>query len=246
MQKKMMAAFAALCTMAALMTGCTDVSDGSQTQVDMNAATTAAETTAPAENAETEPAAETAETDTDLSASEEESTAETTDAPAAQSQETIGDTGMTADQWVAQAQQIYDTACQTYYTYRCTSDCFTYDNSDTTEDGYVRITSCDSIEAAEAEYYSVFAQSGHESDFDGMFQMVDDKLYGRLGDRGADISYVSAKVTALTASTDSTLTFSVTASYEEPDSGDTSEQTDTFTLVMERGAWRVSQFTMPY
>jgi len=153
---------------------------------------------------------------------------------------------MTADQWVAQAQQIYDTACQTYYTYRCTSDCFTYDNSDTTEDGYVRITSCDSIEAAEAEYYSVFAQSGHESDFDGMFQMVDDKLYGRLGDRGADISYVSAKVTALTASTDSTLTFSVTASYEEPDSGDTSEQTDTFTLVMERGAWRVGQFTMPY
>ena len=88
MQKKMMAAFAALCTMAALMTGCTDVSDGSQTQVDMNAATTAAETTAPAETAETEPAAETAETDTDLSASEEESTAETTDAPAAQSQET--------------------------------------------------------------------------------------------------------------------------------------------------------------
>ena len=79
-----------------------------------------------------------------------------------------------------------------------------------------------------------------------MFQMVDDKLYGRLGDRGADISYVSAKVTALTASTDSTLTFSVTASYEEPDSGDTSEQTDTFTLVMERGAWRVGQFTMPY
>ena len=64
MQKKMMAAFAALCTMAALMTGCTDVSDGSQTQVDMNAATTAAETTAPAETAETEPAAETAETPT--------------------------------------------------------------------------------------------------------------------------------------------------------------------------------------
>ena len=55
MQKKMMAAFAALCTMAALMTGCTDVSDGSQTQVDMNAATTAAETTAPAETAATSP-----------------------------------------------------------------------------------------------------------------------------------------------------------------------------------------------
>jgi len=72
MQKKMMAAFAALCTMAALMTGCTDVSDGSQTQVDMNAATTAAETTAPAETAETEPAAETAEVDTNLSAPEEE------------------------------------------------------------------------------------------------------------------------------------------------------------------------------
>lgn len=248
MQKKMMAAFAAFCTMAALMTGCTDVSDGgSQTQVDMNAATTAAETTAPAETTETEPAAETAEADTDFSAPEEDSTvAETTDIPAAQSQDTIGDTGMTADQWVAQAQQIYDNACQTYYTYRCSSDGFTYDDSDTTEDGYVRITSCDSIEAAEAEYYSVFAQTGHESDFDGMFQMVDGKLYGRLGDRGADISYVSSTVTALTASTDSTLTFSVTSSYEAPDGGETSEQADTFTLVMERGVWRVGQFTMPY
>lgn len=244
MQKKLTAVCVAVLTIAALMTGCTSVSDGGgQTSVGITAETTAAETTAETQSTEdettAEPAESTAETNRD---GESTSTAETS----APSQDTIGSTGMTADQWVAQAQQIYETACQTYYTYLCSSSGYTYDETDTLDGDYVRITSCDSIEAAEAEFYSVFAQAGHENAFDGMFQTADGKLYGRIGDRGADISYVSSQVTALTDSTEDTLTFSVTSSYEDPETGDTSAQEDVFTLVMERGVWRVGQFTMPY
>lgn len=245
MQKKLTAVCAAVLTIAALMTGCTSVSDGGgQTSVGITAETTAAETTAETQSTEdettAEPAESTAETNLD---GESTSTAETS----APSQDTIGSTGMTADQWVAQAQQIYETACKTYFTYLCSSSGYTYDETDTLDDNYVRITSCDSIEAAEAEFYSVFTQTGHEDVFDGMFQMKDNKLYGRIGDRGANIFYGSSQVTALTGSTEDTLTFSVTSTYQDPDSGEqTPVQEDVFTLVMERGAWRVSQFTMPY
>jgi hypothetical protein len=153
---------------------------------------------------------------------------------------------MTESEWVAQAQQMYEKAAQTYYTYLCSSSGFTYDTEDTIADDYVRITSCDTLEDAEAPYYAVFAKSAHASDFDGMLEMSEDKLYGRMGDRGADISYVSSAVTALTASTSSQLTFAVTSSYEDPEDGSASTKEDTFTLVLEDGSWRVGQFTMPY
>ena len=153
---------------------------------------------------------------------------------------------MTESEWVAQAQQMYEKAAQTYYTYLCSSSGFTYDTEDTIADDYVRITSCDTLEDAEAPYYTVFAKSAHASDFDGMLEMSDDKLYGRMGDRGADISYVSSAVTALTASTSSQLTFAGTSSYEDPEDGSASTKEDTFTLVLEDGSWRVGQFTMPY
>ncbi len=243
MQKKLNKVGAAALMIAALMTGCTDVADTSTASLDITAETAAAEETTAAESESTpEPTESTAQAD-----SSTESTSASSAKAADASQETIGSTGMTADQWVAQAQQIYETACKTYFTYLCSSSGYTYDEADTLDDNYVRITSCDSIEAAEAEFYSVFTQTGHENVFDGMFQMKDDKLYGRIGDRGANIFYGSSQVTALTGSTEDTLTFSVTSTYQDPDSGEqTSVQEDVFTLVMERGAWRVSQFTMPY
>lgn len=243
MQKKWTAVCAAVLTIAALMTGCTSVSEEGQTPVDITAGTTAAETAAETETTEDEAAAEPAESTAETEDGGENAGTAETSAP---SQETIGSTGMTAEQWVAQAQQIYETACETYYTYLCTSSGYTYDETDTLDGGYVRITSCDSIEAAEAEFYSVFTQAGHENAFDGMFQTADGKLYGRIGDRGADITYASSQVTALTGSTEDTLTFSVTDSYEDPETGETSAQENVFTLAMERGVWRVSQFTMPY
>ena len=251
MQKKMLAACTAFCALAALMVGCTDVSGNgdSQTPVNMTAETTASEEAAETQPAETETAAEDTETIDTTAAGETADPPETTaavTAEAAASQGTVGDTGMTESEWVAQAQQMYEKAAQTYYTYLCSSSGFTYDTEDTIADDYVRITSCDTLEDAEAPYYAVFAKSAHASDFDGMLEMSEDKLYGRMGDRGADISYVSSAVTALTASTSSQLTFAVTSRYEDPEDGSASTKEDTFTLVLEDGSWRVGQFTMPY
>lgn len=44
---------------------------------------------------------------------------------------------MTESEWVAQAQQMYEKAAQTYYTYLCSSSGFTYDTEDTIADDYV-------------------------------------------------------------------------------------------------------------
>lgn len=158
----------------------------------------------------------------------------------------IGDTEMTAAKWCAQAQQIYETAATTYFTYLCSSDGFTYDAEDCIDGGWYRVTNCNTLEDAEAEYYSVFAKSGHETDLDKQFQIVDEKLYRLCGDRGADISYLDSKVTELLESTTDTLTFSVVSTYQFPDASEITTQEDRFTLVWERDAWRVGQFTMPY
>ena len=140
----------------------------------MTAETTASEEAAETQPAETETAAEDTETIDTTAAGETAGTTETTaavTAEAAASQGTVGDTGMTESEWVAQAQQMYEKAAQTYYTYLCSSSGFTYDTEDTIADDYVRITSCDTLEDAEAPYYAVFAKSAHASDFDGMLEM---------------------------------------------------------------------------
>lgn len=254
MNKKHRLAAACLTAFAltAMLSGCTDISgaDAGQTPIEMNASESSeassvqdTDTSASTESSydENSDAAESAaETSTPVS----EESAVSSDS--AQTGGVIGDTGMTAEEWCVQAQQIYTTAAATYYTYLCSSDGFTYDDSDVIDENWKRVTSCDTLEEAEAEYYSVFARTGHESDLDEQFRVVDDKLYRLCGDRGADISYVDSAVTALTDSTSDTLTFTVVSTYQFPDETESTTQKDTFTLVFERGVWRVGQFTMPY
>lgn len=249
---------AAVCLAAfvltAMLSGCTDISDSGagQTPIEMDAPEFSEATSA----AETVPAA--GENDTPENSTAEESTALETDAVSSEDSAAssdneqsddgvlIGDTGLTAAEWCEQAQQIYTTAAATYYTYLCSSDGFTYDTSDVIDENWQRVTSCDTLEEASAEYYSVFAQTGHENDLDEQFRVVDDKLYRLCGDRGADISYLDSEVTALTDSTDDTLTFTVVSTYQFPDETEQTTQEDIFTLVLEQGVWRVGQFTMPY
>lgn len=250
---------AACLTIFALTTvlpGCTDITNSSavQTPIEMEASESVSETSVSATesygnenftNEENNNTAESSAVETSAPFSEESSALSSENAHQ-DDNTTIGDTGMTAEEWCTQAQQIYTTAASTYFTYLCSSDGFTYDSSDVIEDNWMRVTSCNTLEEATAEYYSVFAQTGHETDLDGQFRMVDDKLYRLCSDRGADISYVNSKVTALTSSTSDTLTFTVVSTYQFPDETEQTTQEEVFTLVFERSAWRVGQFTMPY
>ena len=234
--------------LAAGMTGCSDIAD---TTSSLPAGTTAAQETTETtlerieesvnSMQETVPA-DAATSDTALTV--EERTSE----EAASGGELVGDTGLTAEAWCTQAQQIYENAASTYFIYQASSGMgFTYDTSDTIGDGsWQRVTNYSTIEEAEAGYYEVFAQAGHETDLDAQFQMLDGKLYRRCGDRGSDISYQSSTVTALTGSTADTLAFSVVSSYQFPDEIEATQKESVLTLVYERGAWRVGTFTMPY
>lgn len=242
-------ACAMVLALSAGMTGCTNISSSDTTQVTMDAQTTEP-TTLSVEESSQETQTETTQNENDTENSEAKSTTDSAeknaDDTSGSTSETIGDTGMTADEWVAEAQNIYTTAASTYFTYLCSSGGFDYDMDDVVDGNWFHVTNCDTLEEAGAEFYSVFSEAAHESDLDGQLQLIDDKVYRLCGDRGADISYVSSKVTALTDSTADTLTFSVTSTYQYPEEDEITTKDDVFTLVFERGVWRVGQFTMPY
>ena len=243
--------WAAVCTAvlscACLMSGCTNISEtesSAQTTVEMEVSQT--ETSVTASDADTETETET-ETKTEAAltdtASETQTSAVTT---AAAGGDVVGNTGMTSAQWCKKAQQMFDSAASVYFTYHCTSDSFTYDESDTLGGGWYRVTSCDSIKAAEADYFAVFAPSVHSGDLADQFQEQDEKLYRCCGDRGADITYTSTEITEMTAGSDSSVSFTAVSTYTDPDSGEVTTQSNAFSLIYEDGAWLVGTFILPY
>lgn len=154
---------------------------------------------------------------------------------------TVGDTDMSTSEWLDKAQSIYNSAARTRFNYICTSNYFDCDYSDMKGDGrWVRVTNCDTLEEASAEYYSVFAESGHESDLDNYLTVIEGELYCSDGARGKDITYQGTEVTEITDSSDDTITFKVVSTYD-----DRTEENE-FSLVYERGAWYVEDFKMPY
>lgn len=158
----------------------------------------------------------------------------------------IGNTGMTAAQWCVQAEQIYITAARTAFDYFASGSGLEYDMEDCIDGNWIRVLTYDTIEEAAAEYYSVFAQTGHEQDMEECFRMSDGKLYRAYGSREPDRAYQSSQVTALLDYTDTSMTFQVVNNYQEPDGGETYTESDAFTLIFERGVWRVGEFNLPY
>lgn len=170
-------------------------------------------------------------------------------ADTAEDETMVGDTSLTKAEWLKKAQVLYETAAKLNFQYLCSSQMFQYDFSNVhPEDAncYL-IPAYATIEEATKPYYDVFAKKSHTSDFEGILLEKDGKLYGRAGERGADITYQGAKVTTLTDITETTLTFEVALTYAEPDDEtNTITKTNTFTLYQEDGIWKVDTFTMPY
>ncbi len=241
--------------LVAACTGCTSIdnADNSRSAIQITE-TIGEETAAPKEaTTETDPTAIDAddtesETNSGASIAAEETAPANTTAVEDSASETNQTDSETA-QWIETASAMYESAISVYNTYLCSSDGFTYETDENSVDGWMHVTSCDTLEAAVQPYFDVFAVSQHSGDLDGQFQMIDDKLYRLCGDRGLDITYVSSEITALTDRTEDCLTFTVVSTYCEPyngsEDGVTTEQTDVFTLVLEDGQWKVGTFTMP-
>ena len=168
---------------------------------------------------------------------------------AAEDNAVVGDTGLTKAEWLEKAQILYETAAKLNSQYLCSSQVFQYDFSNVhpNDANCYLIPDYTTIEEATKPYYDVFTKKSHAADFSGILLEEDGKLYGCAGDRGADITYQGAKVTALTAVTETTLMFEVTLTYAEPDDAtNTTTKTNTFTLCQEDNVWKVDTFTMPY
>ena len=187
----------------------------------------------------TESASESTSTQTTL-LSETVSTTETTTTAA------NADTGLTTSEWLEKAQELYETAAKTMFQYCCTSQMFQYDFSDSNQPNYYHITDYDTIADATEPYYEVFSRKSHSGDFDSLLLEADGKLYGLAGDRGSDITYQGATVTALESATEDTLTFTVALTYTGTDGEDTTTKNDSFSLYLEDGVWKVDTFTLPY
>lgn len=192
----------------------------------------------------TESASESTSTQTTL-LSETVSTTETT-TTVANADALVGDTGLTTSEWLEKAQGLYETAAKTMFQYCCTSQMFQYDFSDSNQPNYYHITDYDTIADATEPYYEVFSRKSHSGDFDSLLLEADGKLYGLAGDRGSDITYHGATVTALESATEDTLTFTVALTYTGTDGEDTTTKNDSFSLHLEDGVWKVDTFTLPY
>ncbi len=257
-----------IASMMLLASGCSEVANTSQTSpVQIDVATTANEGTMEEATVSTVMKEEEKETGTETAVTKEDTevtvttatmqsietaiitTSTVSDTNTVMDAEMVGDTGFTKAEWLEKAQTMYETAAKLNFQYLCSSQLFQYDFSDVhPEDAncYL-IPAYTTIEEATKPYYEVFTQKSHAADFEGILFELDGKLYGRAGDRGADIAYQGAKVTSLIDATETTLTFEVALTYAEPDDEtNTTTKTNTFTIYQENGTWKVDTFTMPY
>lgn len=239
------------------LSGCDAISDPSSdipeqiavadsTTESSDAETAEAVTKSESSLAGTESASESTSTETTL-LSETVSTTETTTTIAnANADALVGDTGLTTSEWLEKAQELYETAAKTMFQYCCTSQMFQYDFSDSNQPNYYHIADYDTIADATEPYYEVFSRKSHSGDFDSLLLEADGKLYGLAGDRGSDITYQGATVTALESATEDTLTFTVALTYTGTDGEDTTTKNDSFSLYLEDDVWKVDTFTLPY
>ena len=220
------------------LSGCDAISDPSS---DIPEQIAVADSTTESSDAETAEAV----TESEPSLAETESASEST-STIANADALVGDTGLTTSEWLEKAQELYETAAKTMFQYCCTSQMFQYDFSDSNQPNYYHITDYDTIADATEPYYEVFSRKSHSGDFDSLLLEADGKLYGLAGDRGSDITYQGATVTALESATEDTLTFTVALTYTGTDGEDTTTKNDSFSLYLEDGVWKVDTFTLPY
>lgn len=222
------------------LSGCDAISDPSS---DIPEQIAVADSTTESSDAETAEAV----TKSESSLAGTESASESTSTQTTLLSETVSTTETTTtSEWLEKAQELYETAAKTMFQYCCTSQMFQYDFSDSNQPNYYHITDYDTIADATEPYYEVFSRKSHSGDFDSLLLEADGKLYGLAGDRGSDITYQGATVTALESATEDTLTFTVALTYTGTDGEDSTTKNDSFSLYLEDGIWKVDTFTLPY
>ena len=145
------------------------------------------------------------------------------------------------------AGQLFEDACETQWDYFCSSDTLfdlDYDITPEDESGnyeyFYKINNVDTYGEAITEYFEVFSNLYHQNDLSSVLYSDDNGVYISNGARGMDITYVGSEITSVDFISESSAEFTVTNTYT-----DRVESTE-FSLIYERGTWRVGKFTLPY
>lgn len=211
-----------------------------------------------------EQSSESSEKDTESSSDDESSeSSENSEASSEASDESSSDAAsstqaaetseLSDDMLIAEAQELYETACMTSWKFHVGCP-YSLDYNTTIENSmgwqFYLITDEDinSLADVEEDYCRVFS-SEYPNDLSEVFIEQDGRVYALAGERGSDIYYVGSEVTAIKERSDHEIVFSVDVHYSGDDyTGDTpyTETQDFSVVIADNGSWRAGQFTLPY
>lgn len=150
------------------------------------------------------------------------------------------------------AQALFETACETEWIFTVGSP-YELDTSEyvTNDYGwqYYLITNeeIDSFEDVLEDYYEVFSPD-YKNTLDELYREQDGKVYCLNGARGSNIFYEGTEVTLITGRDDGEIRFNVVSTYSGggEDNAPYTEENEFIIRRNDDGAWRVSEFKLPY
>ncbi len=156
------------------------------------------------------------------------------------------------DEVIAAAQLLFETACETEWKFTVGSP-YSLDTSQYVTNEYdwqyylVTDEGINSLDDVRADFHRVFSEE-YDDTLDELYIEKGGRVYCLNGARGSDIFYEGSEITEITGRSDGEIRFKVVSSYNGASFGGEAYTEETeFVIVRESdGAWRVSEFKLPY
>lgn len=150
------------------------------------------------------------------------------------------------------AQALFETACETEWIFTVGSP-YKLDTSEYVTNDYgwqyylITDVEIDSFEDVLEDYYEVFSPD-YKNSLDELYREQDGKVYCLNGARGSNIFYEGTEVTLITGRDDGEIRFNVVSTYSGggEDNAPYTEENEFIIRRNDDGAWRVSEFKLPY
>ncbi len=156
------------------------------------------------------------------------------------------------EELIAAALALFESACKTEWDYTVGSP-YEIDMNQTAQNQFgwdcylITTEGINSLADVRADYHKVFSEN-YPDTLDEVFTEANGRVYCLNGARGADIFYEKSVITAINSRSESEISFTVQNSYSGDDFGNEPYTSDeNFVISVDSdGAWRVSEFRMPY
>lgn len=153
---------------------------------------------------------------------------------------------------IAAAKLLFETACETEWKFTVGSP-YSIDTSQYVTNEYdwqyylITDEGINSLDDVRADFHRVFSKEYNDT-LDELYIEKGGRVYCLNGARGSDIFYEGSEITEITGRSDGEIRFKVVSSYNGASFGGEAYTEETeFVIIRESdGAWRVSEFKLPY